>query len=80
MLLLALQLLSAMMIAVGAWFTLSASIAAILPEALGLSDVLAGTRLGPAVVRHTRLLAVLLALVGVGLFIAGTSVGIRSLA
>ncbi len=77
---LAQQLLSAMLIAVGAWLTLSGSIAAALPQALGLSDVLAGTRLGPAIVRRTRLLAVLLVLIGFAVFIAGTSLGIRSLA
>ena len=80
MLQLAQHLLATIMIGIGGWLVFAGSIAAMVPEALALSDVLAGYRVGPLVPRHTRLLAGLLAFAGILLFIAGAALAVRSFA
>nr|WP_314469836.1 hypothetical protein [uncultured Sphingomonas sp.] len=78
MLQLAQHLLATIMVGLGGWLTFAGLIAAMVPEALALSDVLAGYRIAPIAVRHTRLLASLLALVGMLLFVAGALVAVHS--
>ncbi|MDF2496075.1 hypothetical protein [Sphingomonas sp.] len=75
---LAQHMLATMLVALGGWFTFAGAIAAAVPEALALSDVLAGYRIGPIAARHTRLLALLLALLGILLFVTGALVAVRS--
>lgn len=80
MLQLAQHLLATIMVGLGGWLTFAGLIAAMRPEALALSDVLAGYRIAPLAVRHTRLLAVLLAMIGMLLFVLGALVAVRSFA
>ena len=78
MLQLAQHLLATLLVALGGWFTFAGAIAASVPEALALSDVLAGYRVAPLAARHTRLLAVLITLIGILLFVAGAMLAVRS--
>lgn len=71
----AIHFVAALLIASGAWLTFAGVIAAVLPGALALGDVLAAYRCGPLIARYTRQLAVLLAIVGLILFAIGTSIG-----
>lgn len=80
MFLFAIHLIAALLIAAGAWLTFAGIIAAILPEALSLSDVLAGYRCGPMIARFARHIALLLAVIGLFLFALGTSIGAANLA
>lgn len=74
------HLLATLLVALGGWLTFAGLIAAMMPEALALSDVLAGYRIASIAVRHTRLLAALLALIGMLLFVLGALVAVRSFA
>ncbi len=74
------HLLATVMLGIGAWVMLSASIVVVSPEVLALSDVLGGCRFLPEVARHTRPIAILLALLGLLLFVAGTILGVSDLA
>ena len=74
------HLLATVMLGIGAWVMLSASIVVVSPEVLALSDVLAGCRFLPEIARHTRPIAILLALFGLLLFVAGTMLGVSDLA
>lgn len=74
------HLLATVMLGIGAWVMLSASIVVVSPEVLALSDVLAACRFLPEIARHTRPIAILLALLGLLLFVAGTMLGVSDLA
>lgn len=74
------HLLATVMLGIGAWVMLSASIVVVSPEVLALSDVLAGCRFLPEIARHPRPIAILLALLGLLLFVAGTMLGVSDLA
>lgn len=78
MLQLAQHLLATLLVAAGGWLTFAGAIAATVPDALALSDVLAGYRVAPLAARHTRLLAVLVMLIGILLFVAGAMLAVRS--
>lgn len=78
MLQLAQHLLATLLVAAGGWFTFSGAIAATVPDALALSDVLAGYRVAPLAARHARLLAILVTLIGILLFVAGAMLAVRS--
>ena len=80
MLQLAQHMLATLLVAAGGYLTFAGVIAAAVPEALALSDVLAGYRVGPVAARHTRLLATLLAILGILLFVVGALVAVRSFA
>jgi hypothetical protein len=75
---LAQHLLATLLVAAGGWFAFAGAIAAAVPEALALSDVLAGYRVAPIAARHARLLAMLVALLGILLFVAGAMLAVRS--
>ena len=77
---LAQHMLATLLVAAGGYLTFTGLIAAAVPEALALSDVLAGYRVAPIAARHTRLLATLLALIGMLLFVIGALVAVRSFA
>lgn len=74
------HLLATVMLGIGAWVMLSASIVVVSPEVLALSDFLAGCRFLPEIARHTRPIAILLALLGLLLFAAGTILGVSDFA
>ena len=74
------HLLATVMLGIGAWVMLSASIVVVSPEMIALSDVLAGCRFIPGIARHTRPIAILLALLGLLLFVAGTMLGVSDFA
>lgn len=76
----ALHVLATALIGVGAWFVLSGGVVVAFPDAVGLDHALAGYHTGRVIARHTRVIALLVVVIGLLMFVAGVTIGARVIA